>query len=154
MPRRRTPRALPRDESLAGATNKYDAGGTGRRIAGWRPPSSGPQRAVESLPKIRDRARDAARNDWSAAAASQKWVTTLIGVGIRPRFKRVPEGPTRQAITDLWDDWTRVADHLYGTAPAPLTRRQRIGCWLAGWAPGLLGFGMVSAWMLMALRAH
>lgn len=42
----------------------------------------------------------------------------------------------------------------YGTAPAPLTRRQRIGCWLAGWAPGLLGFGITSGWILLALRAH
>ena len=104
MPRRKVPR--PPSQPTA----KYDAGGTGRRIAGWRPPSTGPQRAVEGLTRIRDRARDAARNDWSAFTASQKWVTTLIGVGIRPRFKRIPEGPRRQALVDLWEDWTRVAD--------------------------------------------
>lgn len=89
---------------------KYDAAGTGRRTAGWTTPSSGPQRAIQGLQKIRDRARDVTRNDWSGESAAQKWSTNLIGVGIRPRFKRIPEGARRQAIVDLWEDWTRQAD--------------------------------------------
>lgn len=91
-------------------TAKYDAAGTGRRMASWRPGSTGPQKAVEGLQRIRDRARDASRNDWTGESATQKWTTNLIGVGIRPRFKRIPEGPRRDALVDLWDDWAKEAD--------------------------------------------
>lgn len=38
--------------------------------------------------------------------------------------------------------------------PAPLTLRQRIGCALAGWWPALIGFGLTSGWILLAMRAH
>ena len=89
---------------------KYDAAGTGRRMGSWKPGSAGPQKVIEGLQRIRDRARDASRNDWTGESATQKWTTNLIGVGIRPRFKRIPEGARRQAIVDLWEDWTRVAD--------------------------------------------
>ena len=102
--------AKPRRHRPAEPTAKYDAGGTGRRIAGWRAPSSGPRQATEGLVKVRDRARDATRNDWSASSVVQKWAANLIGVGIRPRFKRIPEGPRRQYIADLWEDFTRTSD--------------------------------------------
>lgn len=91
-------------------TNKYDAAGTGRRMAGWRPGSTGPQKAIEGLQRIRDRARDVGRNDWTGESATQKWTTNLVGVGIRPRFKRIPEGPRRDTLVDLWDDWVKEAD--------------------------------------------
>lgn len=91
-------------------TAKYDAAGTGRRMASWRPGSTGPQKATEGLQRIRDRARDVSRNDWTGESATQKWTTNLVGVGIRPRFKRIPEGPRRDALVDLWDDWVKEAD--------------------------------------------
>ncbi len=65
---------------------QYDASKHGRRVAGWRPPSSGPQRAVEGLETIRNRAHDVQRNDWAGASGVQKWTTTLVGVGITPRW--------------------------------------------------------------------
>lgn len=65
---------------------KYDAAGTGRRIKSWSPPSSGPNRAITGLQKIRDRARDTARNDWAGESGLQKWATNLVGVGIVPRW--------------------------------------------------------------------
>lgn len=102
--------AAPRRAAKQQPQAKYDAAGNGRRIASWRPPSSGPQRATENLQRIRDRARDAGRNDWTGESAAQKWSTNLVGVGIRPRFKRIPEGPRRQYLVDLWDDWSKVAD--------------------------------------------
>lgn len=103
-------RPLPKRAAPPAVTNKYDAGGNTRRLASWNAPSTGPQRAVEGAKRVRDRARDSARNDWSAASAGQKWGTHLIGVGILPRFKRVPEGPRRREITDLFADWAAVAD--------------------------------------------
>jgi capsid protein len=77
---------------------RYDAAGTGKRMRGWVPPSSGPNRAITGLQNIRNRARDVSRNDWSGASGIQKWTTNLVGTGIvaalqerrlrRPRRRR------------------------------------------------------------------
>ena len=98
---------------------RYDAAGRGRRMAGWNPPSSGPNVAVAGLQTIRDRARDSSRNDWSAESAIQKWTTNLVGIGITPRFKRVLSKSRKQAITDLYSDFAEQADadcvlNIYG----------------------------------------
>lgn len=89
---------------------KYEAAGNGRRLAGWNPPASGPNRAIAGLQKIRDRARDSSRNDWSGASGVQKWTTNLIGIGITPRFKRVKSKSRKQALMDLWDDHVAACD--------------------------------------------
>lgn len=91
-------------------TNRYDAAGSGRRMAGWNPPSSGPNRAVQGLQKIRDRSRDASRNDWSGAASAQRWTTNIVGIGIVPRWKRVTSRERKQQLVDLWNDWCATAD--------------------------------------------
>lgn len=104
------PRKKPVNRTSLAVKAKYDAAGTGRRMRGWMPPSSGPNKAIEGLQKIRDRARDAVRNDWTGESASQKWSTNLIGIGIKPRLKRVTSKTRRQELTDLWDDWVDVAD--------------------------------------------
>lgn len=98
---------------------RYDAAGRGRRMAGWTPPSSGPNTAIQGLQTIRDRSRDAARNDWAGESAIQKWATNLIGIGITPRFQRLKNKVRKRAIADLWDDFVRQADadcvlDLYG----------------------------------------
>lgn len=82
---------------------RYDAAGAGRRIKSWTPPSSGPQRAVEGLQKIRDRARDTTRNDWAGESGVQKWTTALVGVGITPRWKNA-------AHKGIWTRWSPQAD--------------------------------------------
>lgn len=82
---------------------RYDAAGMGRRVKGWTPPSSGPQRAVEGLTRIRDRARDSTRNDWAGESGVQKWTTNLVGVGITPRWDN-------DAHTAIWDAWVPQAD--------------------------------------------
>lgn len=88
-------------------TARYDAAGMGRRMRGFNPPASGPNRAIEGLQNIRNRARDITRNDWSGESGIQKWVTNLVGVGIVPRLPR----DTRKArYTDLWDNWVKVSD--------------------------------------------
>lgn len=99
-----------KNRSLAKAAQaRYDAGGTGRRFAGWNTPSSGPNTAIVGLQKIRDRARDIIRNEWSGAANVRVWTTNLVGTGIVPRF---PEAlpATKKKITDLWNKSVRVFD--------------------------------------------
>jgi lambda family phage portal protein len=89
---------------------RYDAAGTGKRLAGWNPPSTGPNKAVYGLQKIRDRSRDAVRNDWTGESGIQKWTTNLIGIGIVPRLKRIKDKKRKQVLQDLWDDWVQVCD--------------------------------------------
>lgn len=81
------------------AQGRYDAAGAGRRVAAWNPSTSGPIRAVEGLEKVRARAHDAQRNDWSAASSALKWKTNLVGVGITPRWKD-------RAIKDSFEEWS------------------------------------------------
>lgn len=91
-------------------TARYDAAGMGRRIAGWNPPASGPSRSTEGSTRMRDRARDAVRNDWAAESGITKWTTTLIGVAIRQRFDRIASKSRRAAVTDAYNDWCNVCD--------------------------------------------
>lgn len=88
----------------------YDAAGFGRRMRGWTPPASGPNKAITGLQNIRNRARDSSRNDWSGESAIQKWTTNLIGVGITPRFKRITNQGRKQEITDLWNEFVAKSD--------------------------------------------
>lgn len=90
--------------------SRYDVAGSGRRMAGWNPPSSGPNRAITGIQKIRDRSRDARRNEWAGESLVQKWGTTLIGVGIVPRFTRVKNKARKVVINDLWKDFVATSD--------------------------------------------
>jgi lambda family phage portal protein len=90
--------------------NKYDAAGTGRRMKGWMPPSSGPNKAIQGIQNIRNRARDVVRNDWSGESATQKWVTNLVGTGITPRLKRITDKARKEELHDLWLRWVPMAD--------------------------------------------
>lgn len=99
--------------------NRYDASGMGRRLAGWRPPTTSPNTAMKGTALMRERARDSSRNDASAASGIQKWTTTLVGIGITPRFRRIKDRTRRQEIVDLYNDFVAQADadcvlNLYG----------------------------------------
>lgn len=93
-----------------GVQNRYDAAGHGRRISKWNPPQSGPNRALVGLNVIRSRARDSIRNDWAGEAATTKWVTTLIGIGIKARFDSITSASRRLKVTQAFTDWCDVAD--------------------------------------------
>lgn len=101
-------------------TNRYDGAGRGRRMASWQAPSSGPNQAINAgLQTLRDRSSDAARNDWTGESVLQKWSTTLIGIAITPRFRRITATARRTEINDLWADFVKQADadcvlDLYG----------------------------------------
>ncbi|QXV72282.1 portal protein [Acidovorax phage ACF1] len=93
--------------------NRYDAAGMGKRLAGWIPPSSGPNTATAGLQTIRNRARDSGRNDWAAKSVTQKWASNLIGIAITPRFKRIASKTRKAEITDLYNDFVKKADADY-----------------------------------------
>ena len=101
------------------AQARYDAAGRGRRMASWNPPASGPNEALAGLQTIRNRSRDASRNDWAGESSVQKWATNLIGIGITPRFRRIKSKTRKLALMDLWNDFVQKSDadcvlNLYG----------------------------------------
>jgi len=91
--------AAPKATAQPRLINRCDTAGHGRRMAGWIAPSSGPNRASDSV-----------RNDWISEAIIQKWATALIGIAITPRFGRIKNKKRKQDIVDLWQDFVRHAD--------------------------------------------
>lgn len=89
---------------------RYDAAGRGKRMAAWNAPGTGPNSALSGLQTIRNRSRDANRNDWAGESSTQKWATALIGIGIVPRFRRIKSKTRRQFVTDLWSDFVAQCD--------------------------------------------
>lgn len=88
---------------------RYDAASNGRRMSGWQAPSTGPNKAIAGLQTIRNRSRDAGRNEWAGASSARVMTTNLIGTGIvcRPRTK---VKALKAKLTAEWDKWTEVAD--------------------------------------------
>jgi len=107
MSRRKT---LPAKAKGQPVLARYDAAGQGRRWKGMLAPASGPNTAIKPLDTIRNRARDITRNSWAGQRSVQQWATTLIGIGITPRFKRVKSEERRQFLTDLWSDFGAECD--------------------------------------------
>lgn len=106
----RAARAAAEAQTGLAVVNRYDAAGTGRRMRGWNPPSSGPNKAVTGLQNIRNRSRDTVRNDWTGTSGVQHWTTNLIGTGIVPRMSRIKAGDRKKALIDLWDRWCKTCD--------------------------------------------
>lgn len=89
---------------------RYDAAGQGRRMASWNPARTSPNTAIQGVERIRERARDSSRNDWSAAALVQKWATSLVGIGITPRWKKIKAKTKKEQVVKLFLKWARKAD--------------------------------------------
>lgn len=89
--------------------NRYDGAEMGRRLGSWNPPASGPNRAISKLQILRNRSRDAVRNEWQAAGALRVKVTNIIGTGITPRPTTTDE-TLKKKLTDLWNEFVPLAD--------------------------------------------
>ncbi|MDQ7990189.1 MAG: phage portal protein [Candidatus Dactylopiibacterium sp.] len=89
--------------------NRYDAAGSGRRLSGWVAPGSGPNVAMSSGETLRNRMRDAIRNEWAARSAHRVWHVNLIGTGIIPRPRTKSES-LKARLRQLWSAWTPYAD--------------------------------------------
>ncbi|CCG07351.1 phage portal protein [Pararhodospirillum photometricum] len=90
-------------------TASYDATSTGRRSRSWGGVNGGPNAPAASLPTLRNRSRDAVRNDPLADAAIDVAVTNVIGTGIKPQFATSDAGLNKD-LAALWLDWTDEAD--------------------------------------------
>ena len=95
-------------------TANYDAAKFGRRLASWRPPSTGPNAAIQPAGRtVRDRARDVVRNDGIGAAIVRQWVSAIIGsgIGVRPT---VSDEKVKANVSNLWRQFAENAD-FYNT---------------------------------------
>lgn len=109
-PKARIEPSMPAILRAAKILARYDAAGNGRRMAGWNPPRTGPNTALNGIQKLRDRAQDSARNDWAAESIATKWTSSLIGIGITPRFKQITDVERRKAVTNLFLQQSKVLD--------------------------------------------
>lgn len=98
-----------------GMGQSYDAASQRRRGAGWRSSSSGPNASLTyALPTLRNRSRDAVRQNPYAESAVRTIATNVVGSGIKPQF-RTPDAGLNRELSELWLDWSDEADAEGGT---------------------------------------
>jgi lambda family phage portal protein len=88
---------------------RYDAAGHGRKMAGWKAPGSGPNRAQSGMETLRNRLHDAIRNEWQGKSGQRVWTTNLIGTGIIPRH-RVADAEKKARFKTILEDFIPLAD--------------------------------------------
>ena len=91
--------------------NEFDGGRMRRRLKSWLPTQNTVNTILSSSGDLlRARCRDALRNNAHANAACDSFVANLIGTGIKPS-SLLPEQPDmREAIMNLWLEWTDQCD--------------------------------------------
>ena len=88
----------------------YEAGAQTRRTLNWKAPTVQPNDAVLSnLSTLRDRSRQAVRNDGWAKGTIDKLVTNIVGTGIKP-LSKAADPEFRRAVQALWFTWTDESD--------------------------------------------
>jgi len=112
------PRSLTRPTGPTGQTPRtrivalapYEGASQTRRARGWQAPTIGPNAGIlYSLRTLRDRSRQAVRNDGYSKAGVDRLVSNIVGTGILPQSK-APDPAFRERLHQLWLDWTDQAD--------------------------------------------
>jgi len=117
-------------QPLAARAAVYEAGSVSRRTVGWKAPTTSPNsNLLASLALIRDRSRQAIRNDGWAKGAIDKLVYNIVGTGIVP-LSKAQDPAFRTAVQALWLKWTSVSStsgqqDFYGQ------QAQAVRCWLS-----------------------
>ena len=89
----------------------FDGSRQRRRLKSWQPTRLTANTIIASNGELlRARCRDALRNNAHATAASESWAGNLIGTGIKPSSLMSDDASMRDAVMQLWLDWTEVAD--------------------------------------------
>ena len=92
------------------ARASYEAAAQTRRTLGWRAPTTSPNSAIMGgLSVLRDRSREATRNNGYADSALDKLVTNIIGTGIKP-LSMADDTDFRQDVHALFLQWTDESD--------------------------------------------
>lgn len=126
------------------ATPDYQAASTGRRFYGWQTSGAGVNQTVlSSAITLRDRCRDAVRNNPVANRAVRSFVANAIGTGIKPQSLH-PDPEARKLIHKLWQRWVDQADaagncDFYGLQSLALTSMLESGEVFARMRPRRMG---------------
>jgi lambda family phage portal protein len=92
------------------AARKYEGASTGNRLKNWKSYSTSAEAEVTSgLVKLRDRARDLARNDPHMSKALQVITGKTVGAGIVPQFSDKSENQIKK-IEEAFNQWTNYCD--------------------------------------------
>lgn len=92
------------------SSSVYEAAGGGRRTLGWRAPTTSANLGtLENLATLRDRSRQAVRNDGWAFGIIEKLVNNTVGTGIKP-LSQSTDPEFRRAVQELWATWTDYSD--------------------------------------------
>jgi lambda family phage portal protein len=91
--------------------NEFDGGRMRRRLKSWVPT----QYTINTILSasgdlLRSRCRDAMRNNAHANAACDSFVANLIGTGIKPSSLISDNPDLREAVMNLWLEWTDQCD--------------------------------------------
>ncbi|MDP3720774.1 MAG: phage portal protein [Acidobacteriota bacterium] len=103
--------AMTRMSSVPNVKNTaFEAAGTGRRALGWVAPDVSPNASVLwNLSTLRNRSRQATRNDGFAKSPIDKLVSNVVGTGIKP-LSRAADTSLRAQIQELFEQWTDESD--------------------------------------------
>ncbi len=100
----------PNGKPVITAGGAWDSAGRGRRAYGWYPTTSHVNAMLAGdVDTIRRRSRDAVRRNPWAKSASEAWVSSAIGKGIRPKPDTADE-EFREEIIDAWEDFVEQCD--------------------------------------------
>lgn len=107
----------------------YEGGAHTRRTLRWQAPTTTPNDSLlGSLTTLRDRSRQAVRNDGYARSVIDKLVANIVGTGIKPQSV-APDAKFQRDLQKLWLQWTSQSDadgclDWYGQ------QAQAVRCWL------------------------
>lgn len=110
------------DVRLRSGWSLWDAAGGGNRLANWAAPSTAFASTIPA-PMMRERARDAYRNNPWARRAADALAVGAVGAGIKPQARA--DGELKRRLQQEWLLWTDAADFagrydFYGLQQAAL----------------------------------
>ena len=99
------PKIKKRFSSTANAS--YEAASTKARLKNWRPTEASANSVIlNSLPRLRSRARDMVRNNPLAKKAVESLTDNVVGHGTMVIFKN----DTGERVQKAWNDWVKSTD--------------------------------------------
>jgi len=115
-------RLLRRTDEVRPSWPLWDAAGGGSRLANWAAPSTAFASTIPA-PMVRERARDAYRNNPWARRAVDALAVGAVGAGIKPQARA--DGDLKRRLQQEWLLWTDAADFagrfdFYGLQQAAL----------------------------------
>lgn len=88
----------------------YDGAMVGRRTNSWRATGASANKEIKgALPRLRNRARDAARNTWWGARIKSVMVAEAVGAGFTPKFNTGNKALDKKALA-AWKRWAKKCD--------------------------------------------